>query len=420
MLIFIFIIAYVLIVFEHNIRLNKSATALAAGVLCWVVYVFGQTDAAAVNEILSKHLADISGIIFFLLGAMTIVELVDAHDGFEVITSRITTTQKRSLLWIVGLTTFFLSAILDNLTATIVMISLLRKLMAKDDDRIYFVSLIVIAANAGGAWSPIGDITTTMLWIGGQLTPLVLIKNVFIPSLINLFVPLLMLNFKIKGQTQKAIEEVHESRIPSTLFQRNVIFIVGIGALLFVPVFKAVTQLPPYMGMLLGLAVVWIVSEILHSEKDELAREPLSVVSALRKIDTSSILFFLGILLSISALEASGYLHNMANLLSIYCPNQLLQVSSIGLASAVIDNVPLVAASIGMYPLTSIASDQSFWLLLAYCAGTGGSILIIGSAAGIAAMGMESISFFKYLKAVSGLAILGYILGIIWFALFSF
>jgi Na+/H+ antiporter NhaD/arsenite permease-like protein len=417
----IFILGYVLIITEHSIKLNKAATAIVTGVLCWVAYAHTQTSIAIVNADLEKHLADIAAILFFLLGAMTIVELVDAHDGFDVITNRITTRNKQTLLWLLSGITFFLSAILDNLTTTIVMISLLRKIMPKAEDRTLFVCMIVIAANAGGAWSPIGDVTTTILWIGGQITSIPLIKAIFIPSFLNIFVPLIFLHFRVKGHIlslEKDEETYSNGHIPSTPFQRNTIFLTGLGALLFVPIFKAITHLPPYMGVFFGLGVLWIVSEIIHSEKDELEREPLSVISALRKIDTPSVLFFWGILMSVAALESSGLLHSTALLLSQHLNNQYITVSCIGLLSAIIDNVPLVAATTGMYDLQQFPTNQPFWLFLAYCAGTGGSILIIGSAAGVAAMGMESISFMTYVKKISWLALLGYVAGALYFVFF--
>jgi Na+/H+ antiporter NhaD/arsenite permease-like protein len=420
-LITIFIVGYVLIIAENSLKLNKAASAIVTGVLCWVAYTHTQPDIEVVNAGLEKHLADIAAILFFLLGAMTIVELIDAHDGFDVITNRITTRKKQTLLWLLSGIAFFLSAILDNLTTTIVMISLLRKIMPKNDDRILFTCMIVIAANAGGAWSPIGDVTTTMLWIGGQISTLPLIKSIFIPSLLNILVPLILLHFRVKGNVlplEKDESSFSEGHIQSTPFQRNVIFMVGLAALLFVPIFKAITHLPPYMGVFLGLGVLWIVSEIIHSEKDELEREPLSVISALRKIDTPSVLFFWGILMSVAALESSGTLKSLSLYLSQHIDNQYIIVTCIGLLSAIIDNVPLVAATTGMYDLQQIASDQPFWLFLAYCAGTGGSILIIGSAAGVAAMGMESISFMTYFKKISWLAFLGYIAGALYFVLF--
>lgn len=420
LLILVFIVGYAFIVAESSLKLNKAATAIVTGVLCWVIYAHGQIDVEALNSALAKHLADIAGILFFLMGAMTIVELIDAHDGFDVITNGIRTRQKRTLLWLLSFIAFFLSAVLDNLTTTIVMVSLLQKLMPRGQDRTLFVCMIVIAANAGGAWSPIGDVTTTMLWIGGQISSISLMKAVFIPSVLNLLVPLLVLHFRIKGNiipTDDNSVTVPKNKMSHTPLQRNIMFGTGIGVLLCVPVFKTITHLPPYMGIYLGLGILWIVSEIIHSEKDELDAAPLSVISALRKIDTPSILFFWGILMSVAALESSGILKQTAVYITQNIDNQSLIVVLIGLLSAIIDNVPLVAATMNMYDLQQIPCDNAFWLFLSYCAGTGGSILIIGSAAGVAAMGMEKISFMDYFKRISWLALLGYIVGALFFVL---
>jgi NhaD family Na+/H+ antiporter len=409
----IFILGYLAIAFEHPLKVNKAASALLTGVLCWSAYVFFAPDRDIVSEQLMHHLGDVASILFFLLGAMTIVELVDAHDGFWVVTSRIQTTQKSKLLWIIGFISFFLSAILDNLTTTIVMISLIRKLIPSREDRLLFAGLIVIAANAGGAWSPIGDVTTTMLWIGKQITAIQIIKGLFLPSLVCLLVPLLVLSRQMKGHfSWKDTPQQDTHPISSTPKERNIIFATGILGLVSVPIFKSLTHLPPFMGILLALGVIWLVSEYLHAEKDELDREPLSVVYALRKIDTPSILFFLGILIAIHALESTGLLHATAEGMAQAIGNETVIGIVIGLLSAVVDNVPLVAAAQGMYPLTQYPTDAYFWELLAYCAGTGGSILVIGSAAGVAAMGMEKIDFFWYIRKISLLAALGYFAGV--------
>jgi Na+/H+ antiporter NhaD/arsenite permease-like protein len=412
-MILIFVIGYIAIAFEHPLKINKSATALLAGVLCWAVYIVMSNDSHLVNEQLTEHIGELSGILFFLMGAMTIVELIDAHDGFDVITSRITTTNKRKLLWIISLITFFLSSALDNLTTAIVMVSLLRKLIDDKEDRLLFVGMVVIAANAGGAWSPIGDVTTTMLWIGGQVTAVNIMIKLLIPSLICLLVPLLVLSFKLKGSITHPTIAENASPNPTSETERNVVFFLGIGALVFVPVFKTLTHLPPFMGVLFGLGVLWVVTEIIHSAKDDEDKDTLSVLHALRKIDMPSILFFLGILIAISSLQSTGVLASLATYMNDTIGDLNIIVPLIGLLSAIVDNVPLVAASMGMYDLTSYPTDSYIWEFLAYCAGTGGSILIIGSAAGVAAMGMEKIDFIWYFKKIAGLAFIGYIAGAI-------
>lgn len=408
-----FVLGYAAIAFEHPIKINKAASALITGVVCWTIYMLYSTDAHEVNHHLEEHLGEVSGILFFLLGAMVIVELIDAHDGFQIITDRIKTTNARKLLWLIGFITFFLSAALDNLTTTIVMISLLRKIVNDQQDRLFFAGIIVIAANAGGAWSPLGDVTTTMLWIGNQISAGAIVLKVFLPSIACLAVPLLYLNWKMRkdAPTIPAIREKKTGQA-TTARERKIVFFVGIGGLLFVPIFKTLTHLPPYMGILLSLGVLWVVTELMHHEKDTEEKGVLSVVHALRKIDAASVLFFLGILISISALQTAGMLSELATWLSETIGNQDVIVVAIGLLSAVVDNVPLVAAAQGMYPLEQFPTDHSFWLFLAYCAGTGGSALIIGSAAGVAAMGMEQINFFWYLKKISLLALLGYFAGV--------
>ena len=417
LLILIFIVGYLAIALEHPIKINKTATALLTGVLCWTVYIVSEHEPNTVLDELSHHLASVSEILFFLLGAMTIVELIDAHQGFKLITDRITSRNKVTLLWLIALITFFLSSILDNLTTAIVMVSVLRKLIKEPETRKLFAGVVIIAANAGGAWSPIGDVTTTMLWIGGQITPTNIIKMLLIPSLISLIIPLIYLTFKMKGsvhanQTDEASEDDAQELVIKT--QNSVIMLItGLGTLIFVPVFKTVTHLPPYMGILLGLGIVWIVSEILHSGKDEEERHPFTVAHALSKIDTSSILFFLGILVAIGALESTHLLSGLAQWMDKTIGNQDIIVVVIGLASAIIDNVPLVAASMGMYDLATFPTDSKIWEFMAYCAGTGGSILIIGSAAGVAVMGMEKIDFLWYLRKISFTALIGYFAGVI-------
>jgi Na+/H+ antiporter NhaD/arsenite permease-like protein len=412
----VFILGYMAIALEHPIRLNKAASALITAVLCWTIYIVYAPDAHIVNEQLSEHLGEIAGILFFLLGAMTIVELIDAHDGFEVITSRIKTTNKVKLLWLICLLAFFLSAVLDNLTTAIVMVSLIRKVISNKDTRLLFCGMVVIAANAGGAWSPIGDVTTTMLWIGGQITTVKLISSLILPSLACILAPLLLLSFRMKGAVEIGDGEMNRSLAPAR--DRNIVFISGILILLLVPVFKTFTHLPPFMGMLLGLGIMWVITEIIHHEKDTQDKHFLSVLYALRKVDTPSILFFLGILLSVAALESIGALISVAGYLDQQVGNPVIIVAIIGVLSSIVDNVPLVAASMGMYSLQQYPADHFFWHFLAYCAGTGGSLLIIGSAAGVAAMGIEKIEFFWYLKRIAWLALIGYVSGIIIFLFF--
>jgi NhaD family Na+/H+ antiporter len=411
-LIILFIIGYAAIAFEHSININKSASALLTGVLCWVIYIMECNDVNIITEQLTIHLSELSGILFFLMGAMTIVELIDAHDGFEVITSIIKTAKKTKLLWIICIITFFLSSILDNLTTTIVMVSLLRKLIDDKEERLLYASMVVIAANAGGAWSPIGDVTTTMLWIGGQITAQNIAAKLFIPSLVSLLVPLFILSFRLKGNVNRPTIAEESALKPTSNSHRNIVLFIGIGALVFVPVFKTITHLPPFMGILFGLGILWVTTEIIHAGKNEENKDPLTVVHALRKIDVPSILFFLGILLAIASLQSTGVLTLLAQFMNEQIRDLNIIVPIIGLLSAIIDNVPLVAASMGMYDLTSYPTDSYIWEFLAYCAGTGGSILIIGSAAGVAAMGMEKINFMWYLKKIAWLAIIGYFAGI--------
>lgn len=412
LLILVFALGYIAITLEHPLKINKAAPALVSGVLCWTLYVLDQPDKTIAAHHVAEHLGEIAGIIFFLLGAMVIVELIDAHDGFEIVTQRIRTTDKRRLMWMVCFITFFLSAILDNLTTTIVMVSLLRKIVAGRDDRLLLVGMVVIAANAGGAWSPMGDVTTTMLWAKGQISALNVMKTLILPSLVCLLVPALVLHFRLRGQVQTPQREVGESRVNTSERERNTVFAIGLLALLSVPIFKTVTHLPPFMGILLGLGVMWLLTEFIHSGKDDVDKGPRSVQYALQRVDSPSVLFFLGILLAISALQSAGLLAGLAAWLDRSVGNVALIGILIGFLSAVVDNVPLVAAAQGMYSLSTYPTDHFFWELLAYCAGTGGSALIIGSAAGVAAMGMERIDFFWYLKRVSLLAVLGYLAGV--------
>jgi len=410
LLIGIFVVGYLLIALEHNIRLNKTASALITGVLCWVVYIVSTENKELVSEHLAHHLSEIAQILFFLMGAMTIVELIDAHDGFDIVKSQINTPNNKRLMWVMSLLAFFLSAIIDNLTTAIVMVSILRKIVKDKEQRMLLVGIMIIAANAGGAWSPIGDVTTTMLWIKGQISAPAVITQVFIPSLVCILIPLVYYQFRLPKQELEKMER-NENANPDG--KKMLIF--GVSILLLVPVFKTVTHLPPYMGILLGLGLVWVFSEIIHSNKDDERRRPLSVAHALSRIDTSSILFFLGILLAVGALESTQLLRGFAGFLNETVGNLDMIVTIIGMASSVVDNVPLLAAAQNMYTLAEFPMDSKLWLFLAYSTGTGGSILIIGSAAGVAAMGMEDISFTWYLRRISLLALLGFLAGAVAF-----
>jgi Na+/H+ antiporter NhaD/arsenite permease-like protein len=411
LIIAIFVLGYTAIALEQQLKINKAASALLTGVLCWTVYVLFAANREAVAEQLLHHLGNLSGILFFLMGAMTIVEIIDAHDGFEVITRRITTNSKRKLLWIICLVTFFLSAALDNLTTAIVMASMARKLLADRKDRMFLVGMIVIAANAGGAWSPIGDVTTTMLWIGGRITSGMIIIKLIVPSLVCLLVPVTVASFMVKGNATKPTSDETENNRINLRFERHLVLFTGLGLLIMVPVFKTVTHLPPYMGILLALGILWVITEFIHKKKDVQEKQQFSVEQALRTIDVPSILFFLGILIAVASLESTHLLTRFAQLLNQRIANQSLIVMSIGVLSALVDNVPLVAATMGMYDLRNFPPDSYLWEFIAYCAGTGGSLLIIGSAAGVAIMGIEKISFFWYLKRIGWLAALGYFAG---------
>jgi Na+/H+ antiporter NhaD/arsenite permease-like protein len=491
-----FAVGYVAIVLEHPLRVSKAASALLAGVACWTLLILG-ADADETNAELVHHLGELSGILFFLLGAMTIVELIDAHDGFELITARITTRSRRKLLLTVTVWSFFLSAVLDNLTTSIVMMSLVRKLVSTEDDRMYLGGIVIIAANAGGVWSPIGDVTTTMLWVGGNLTTQAAVTQLVIPALVSIAVPVLWIAHKMKGEvvrrglrptgelpevvvrgeaaegsvtlagdtpavglslaqlglraktgasvaslTRDGVKRRPEPTEPlregdvlelsgtsgavanglayllsgqaprlTTPTERKVVFIAGVAVLLFVPVFKTLTHLPPFMGILLGLGLLWLLTSLIHKKKTDEGKGALSVSSALQRVDAESVLFFLGILLAISALETAGLLAQLSQGMDRAIGNVDVITVSIGLSSAVVDNVPLVAAAQGMYSLSTFPTDHHFWVFLAYCAGTGGSILIIGSAAGIAVMGIQRITFGWYVRHMSLPALLGYAAG---------
>lgn len=416
LLITIFVLVYAAIALEHPLKINKSASALLGAGLLWTIYAMSGTDSHLVGEHLNESLMSTAQIVFFLMGAMTIVEVVDAHNGFEVITSRIKTTKLSTLMWMVGFVSFFLSSILDNLTTTIVMVSLMKKLLDQREDRLFFAGIIVIAANAGGAWTPIGDVTTTMLWIGGQITALEIMKGLFIPSMINLLVPLAVTSVLLgKRQVISPQRSKDDEAFETSAFERNLMFFMGLGVLVMVPVFKTVTHLPPFLGILFGLGLVWLIGDLVHRKEEDLRKQRLTLARALTRIDMSSIVFFIGILLSVAVLEHTHILSGIAQWLDQSVGRQDIIVMIIGLVSAIVDNVPLVAASMGMYNLQQYPTDSFLWEFMAYCAGTGGSILIIGSAAGVAAMGLEKIDFIWYMKKISGLALLGYFAGALFY-----
>nr|WP_320118534.1 sodium:proton antiporter NhaD [uncultured Marinifilum sp.] len=447
LMVVVFVLGYIAIALEHPLKIDKAASALLIGVLTWTIYVFGGVDilssgvSRAWNEYVAlnpgvdnakgmlgfithheiyHHLAEISTILFFLLGAMTIVEIVDQHQGFKIITDKIKTTNKVKLLWVLSILTFFMSAALDNLTTTIVIVALIRKLIDDQKDRWFFASMVVLAANAGGAWSPIGDVTTIMLWIGGQVTTINIITRVILPSLFTMIVPLIIVSTYLKGNVTRPQLSEGDTKEYTTHKEQLFILCLGVASLLFVPVFKTTTHLPPYLGMLLGLGVMWVVTEIMHKNKDHEFKSRLNVTGVLKKVDVPTVLFFLGILTAVSSMQSAGHLDILAswldkNVHDIYVINLI-----IGVLSSVVDNVPLVAAAMGMYPIegaeavgyaANFVQDGLFWEFLAYCAGTGGSMLIIGSAAGVAAMGMEKIDFIWYLKKITLLAFIGYLAG---------
>ena len=419
LVIIIFVLGYAAIAFEHPIEINKSASALVAGVLCWAVYAVypvmalnadAELHTTLVRGELSHHLGEIASILFFLMGAMTIVELIDAHHGFRIITDFIKTKNVVTLLLVISLVTFFLSAILDNLTTAIVMVSLTRKLISDREQRLFFGGLIILAANAGGAWSPIGDVTTTMLWIGGRISSAAIVKILLLPSLICMVVPLVFLSMKLKNaKPLTSPEEASDEKVNAA--NSRIMLIAGVGSLVFVPIFKTITHLPPFMGILFGLAIVWTLSELLNPHADEQERKKYSAGHALSRIDIPSMLFFMGILLAVGALQSMQILIYFASVMDQALHDNRIIVTLIGVVSAVVDNVPLVAACMGMYSLDAYPMDNMLWEYLAYCAGTGGSLLIIGSAAGVAVMGMEKIDFIWYLKKISLLALVGYAAG---------
>ena len=420
-MILIFILGYLAIAFEHSIKVDKAASALIIGGLGWALFAFSGVDHHTLTHEIQHHIVDIAEILFFLLGAMTIVEIVDTHKGFSIITDRITTNKKVALIWILSIISFFFSAVLDNLTTAIVMAALIPKIIKDKDTLWLFAGVIILSANAGGAWSPIGDVTTIMLWIGGQVSAVNIISSVIIPSAVCAIVPLIYLTYKLKGDVQRpaTIELDDCIKEPSSKSERNLIFTLGVIGLLFVPVFKTITHLPPYVGMILSLGVLWLATEIIHRNKNYDQKSKLSAIAVLRKIDTSTIFFFLGILLAVASLESAGQLDIVAKYLDSTFNGQTAQGTYIiniiiGLLSSIVDNVPLVAGAMGMYPIAEsglYTADGIFWEFLAYCAGTGGSVLIIGSAAGVAVMGILKIDFIWYLKNISLLALIGYLSG---------
>ncbi|KAK3265049.1 sodium/proton antiporter [Cymbomonas tetramitiformis] len=404
----VFVLGYLGIIFEETVSFNKSGVGMLMAVSLWTILALGETTPGATLVDLESQLAEVSEIIFFLMGAMTIVETVDCHQGFKLVTDVITTKDNKTLLWVIGGITFFMSAILDNLTSTIVMVSLLRKLIPEPKMRQFFGAVVVIAANAGGAWTPIGDVTTTMLWINGQITATATMRDLVVPSAVSLLVPLGLITLfadEVKGESKDDTPVKVEEMAP----RGRLVFSFGVGALVFVPIFKALTGLPPYLGMLAGLGALWVLTDAIHYGEDD--RDNLKVPNALSRIDTQGVLFFLGILLSIGALESAGVLGQLAVFMNDNISSPELIAGTIGVVSAVIDNVPLVAATMGMYDLSAVPQDDKLWQLIAYCAGTGGSILIIGSAAGVAFMGMEKADFGWYLRKVSPWALSGYLAG---------
>lgn len=425
-----FVIGYFFIAIESVTKINKAAIALLMFAACWTLFMFdpsqylaaatGDKVAAAVSEVIEKHLGSTATTLFFLMGAMTIVELVDQSGGFNFVRGMMHTKSKRTLLWRIAFMTFFLSAILDNLTTTIVMIMILRKLVSDHKDRIIYASLVVIAANSGGAFSPIGDVTTIMLWNKGLISAIGVIKEMFIPSLISLAVPACILSLSLKGELTYTGNNTATQMAGSESFtdgQRKAVFAIGVGGLIFVPIFKSITHLPPFVGILLVLGVLWAVTELFYRHAGEGDGTQKRISAMLSRIDMSTILFFLGILMAVACLEVIGVLTQLGTgLNTTFDGNHFIVTGIIGLLSSIIDNVPLVAGCMGMYPVAAagdFAQDGIFWQLLAYCAGVGGSILIIGSAAGVVAMGLEKITFGWYMKRVSWIALTGYLLGIV-------
>ena len=414
-LLFVAILGYLSVILESPIRINKTITALLTGTICWVVIaLYSQDDHHLVTERLMEYFGEISGLLIFLMGAMTIVELIDIHKGFTVITSRIRTTSVLKLLWIVAFITFFLSALLDNLATAIIMVTLLRKLMPKGEIRMILTGIVVIAANAGGAFSPIGDVTTTLLWIGGQVSAGGIIKILFLPSLAVLIVPVIIASFRMRGfAVLRAQVSMAQVRQEEKMRGSMSVFIAGVVGLVMVPVIKTLTGLPPFIGVLISLSMVSLVSIMYHRKKTQEEKDKFSVAYALTKVDISSILYFMGILLMVFALQEVGILREMSNFLITNLPNTDAMIIAIGVLSSIVDNGSLVAATQGMFSLADYPMDHTLWEFIALCAGTGGSMLVIGSAAGIAVMEKEKITFMWYFKKITPLAVAGYIAGII-------
>lgn len=432
----IFLVGYLCIALEGEIHVNKSATALIMCVVLWVLYLVGAenyVDAVAFqaflaenigatkaeyisHHVLLEHLGETCQTILFLMGAMTVVEAVDVNGGFDFVRDRLNTRSKRNLLWRMAFMTFFLSAILDNLTTSIVMIMVLRKVVSNREDRLIYASLIILAANSGGAFSPIGDVTTIMLWIKGSISTLGVIKELILPSLVSMLIPAFILQYRLKGDLvyeAAGKEEGHTHDFTPT--ERTAIFWFGVGGLIFVPIFKGITHLPPFMGILLVLGVLWFVTEVFYAKKHRRHGERRKEINkVLQRIDMATIFFFLGILMAVAVLQETGVLRQLGEAISSW--NHYLVTGIIGVASSIVDNVPLVAACMGMYPIEAagdFAQDGIFWQLLAYCAGVGGSILIIGSAAGVVVMGLEKITFGWYMKNISWIVLVGYLSGIL-------
>ena len=426
----VFVLGYFFIAIESLTKVNKAAVALLMFVGCWTLFmldpgsyitgVMPENMALAVSEVMEKHLGSTSTTLFFLMGAMTIVEVVDQNGGFNFVRDMLQTTKKRSLLWKIAWMTFILSAILDNLTTSIVMVMILRKLVQDKKDRLIYASLVVIAANSGGAFSPIGDVTTIMLWNKGVITAIGVITEILIPSVVSMVLPAWILSLHLKGTMQGADKDAAQmGGSDFTASQRKVVFLLGVGGLIFVPIFKSITHLPPFVGILLVLGVLWTVTEVfyrnLHRAGDKGGMQK-RVTNMLSRIDMGTILFFLGILMAVACLETIGVLEMLGEGLNVaFDGNHYLVTGIIGVLSSIVDNVPLVAGCMGMYPVTptgDMAVDGIFWQLLAYCAGVGGSMLIIGSAAGVVVMGLEKITFGWYLRNISWIVLVGYLAGI--------
>ncbi len=409
-----FVLGYTMIALEHPLKINKSASALVLGSGLWLLWFIVTKNAPATAAQLNETIGSVASIIFFLMGAMAIVTVVDSYDGFSIITSRVRTNNVRVLLWLITGITFFMSAVLDNMTTAIVMMMLTRKLISDSKVRLYFGGMIIIASNAGGAASPIGDVTTTMLWIGGQISALGILARVSFASILNVLVPLFFVSRMLKGAARTEAAQCKLEKQPISRLDRNIVFFCGIGGLVLVPVYRTLFGIPPCMGMLLSLGLLWFLTDMILKKKErrgQTGMDRFSISHLLSKVDFSSVLFFAGILFAVGVFSANGQLSEIATWLGEKFGSIKMIVFIIGLLSSVVDNVPLVAAVMGMYPLSSYPMDSLLWEFAAYCAGTGGSILIIGSAAGVATMGIEKISFGWFLKHIAPLALLGYAVG---------